>query len=81
MYQLMKKSFEEQKDYQTAGKFYVSEMVFRQKEATGIRKIFLFSLWNFCGIRGKYLADWIFARFVYSFLYSFICLFGKFFFF
>ena len=41
MYQLMKKSFEEQKDYQTAGKFYVSEMVFRQKEATGIRKIFL----------------------------------------
>ena len=42
MYQLMKKSFEEQKDYQTAGKFYVSEMVFRQKEATGIRKFFLF---------------------------------------
>ena len=41
-YQLMKKSFEEQKDYQTAGKFYVSEMVFRQKEATGIRKRFLF---------------------------------------
>ena len=42
MYQLMKKSFEDQKDYQTAGKFYVSEMVFRQKEATGIRKRFLF---------------------------------------
>ena len=41
MYQLMKKSFEEQKDYQTAGKFYVSEMVFRQKEATGLKKFFL----------------------------------------
>ena len=41
MYQLMKKSFEDQKDYQTAGKFYVSEMVFRQKEATGLKKFFL----------------------------------------
>ena len=49
MYQLMKKSFEDQKDYQTAGKFYVSEMVFRQKQATGIRWFFLFLYGIFAG--------------------------------
>ena len=52
MYQMMKKSFEEQKDYQTAGKFYISEMFFRQKEATGIKKFILF-LYGFCAGYGE----------------------------
>ena len=52
MYQLMKKSFEEQKDYQTAGKFYVSEMVFRQKEATGVKK-FVLSAYGFLAGYGE----------------------------
>ena len=52
MYQLMKKSFEDQKDYQTAGKFYVSEMVFRQKEATGVKK-FVLSAYGFLAGYGE----------------------------
>ena len=52
MYQLMKKSFEEQKDYQTAGKFYVSEMHFRQKSAKGIKKALLW-LYGFCAGYGE----------------------------
>ena len=52
MYQLMKKSFEEQKDYQTAGKFYVSEMHFRQKDAKWFKKSVLW-LYGFCAGYGE----------------------------
>ena len=52
MYQLMKKSFEEQKDYQTAGKFYVSEMHFRQKDAKWFKQWALW-LYGFCAGYGE----------------------------
>ena len=49
MYQLMKKSFEDQKEYQTAGKFYISEMFYREKIAWHSKryvKAIIFSLYR-----------------------------------
>ena len=75
MYQLMKKNFEEQKDYQTAGKFYVSEMHFREKDAKCFKKTGAAALWNICRIRRKCRANLDFINLLHFYFCCFVLFF------